>query len=161
MYRPFNPGPCPRRVGPQLSSCPFCYSNVKGRSNYLGHSAYRKVSKTLVYKWENVMKKPDSSPVHVPGSSACVDSAWLKRFPITCSYLCDGTWDDGTPRELSTISINFSQGNPTVGLSDHALQCSLYSTAGSVQDALDALEKVLKAGIGAWRPWKASKNRGK
>jgi hypothetical protein len=105
------------------------------------------------------MKRPLTSPVHKKGDWSCCDKLLLGEFPCLAQLLCDGWWDDGKPRELATISINFSQGSPTMAVHDHALQRSGYTTADTLREAAELLEAALAEGTLRWRPWKAGKGR--
>lgn len=105
------------------------------------------------------MKKPASSPVNKVGSWECPDKMFFASYPTLSAYMCDAFWDDKKPRELSTISVNFSQGCVNMGISDHALQRSAYTTAQSLTEALELLEEALAMDKVKWRAWKAGKGR--
>ncbi len=105
------------------------------------------------------MKRPTQIPGDEGASNECSDATWVKNFPVIVQYLTDSKWEDGKPRELSTLSINFSTGKANVGLSDHALQQSVYTTADTVQEALKLLEKALVTDSASWRRWKGGKGK--
>jgi hypothetical protein len=105
------------------------------------------------------MKRPKASPASKGKTVVTSDAEFLKRYPVLTQWMTDGKWDDGKPREVSTLSVNLKEGVVNLGLSDHEAQASLYTTAGTLQEALEQLEAALRDETGAWRPWKAGKGR--
>jgi len=91
------------------------------------------------------------------GPNAFPDETWVKGLPLLCEYLSLGAFEDGTPRELSTVTIRYQDGLVLASLSDHEERAGLYRTGESVQLALKALEKALSGGTADWRPWGGSK----
>lgn len=151
-------GSCPRRVNRSMW-CGLCYANHKGKANYVGHLSYRPVRKEKHSVEWYVMKRPDQPAKGQKTSVVVTDASWSEKFPTVITYMTDAKWDDGKPREPSTLSINFSTGSPTISLSDHALQQSAYTTADTVAEALELLEEALVEGKVRWRPWKAFTKR--
>lgn len=77
----------------------------------------------------------------------------LASFPTMAEYLLDCFWDDGKPRECCTLSIKFLGDNVQLSMNDKELRRSITTTAESLQDAMDAMERCLAAGRAPWRPW--------
>jgi len=103
------------------------------------------------------MKRPVAVKVVKGAKPPCPDPVFGGKYPTISLYMTDGQWEDGKTRELSTLAINFSSGTVNVGLSDHALQCSAYSTGETIEGCLTLLEESLASERPVWRPWKAGK----
>jgi hypothetical protein len=100
------------------------------------------------------MKRPTQDGVLKGSRATFTDQKFATEYPTLTDWMVDDKWDDGKPRAVSTISINFSQGSVTVGLSDHAFQRSAYTTADTLAEALDLLEAALAGERIGWRRWK-------
>jgi len=91
-------------------------------------------------------------------AAAVPDDAWFAdQYPRITEYLADVKWDDGTPREPSTLSIGFVDGGVRIALNDKDGRQSAYTNAHTVQDALKALEDALEADLVTWRAWDRKK----
>jgi len=89
------------------------------------------------------------------------DKSFEKRFPNVSMYLADPLWDDGTPRERSSLAISVDDGQVRIALNDKDGRQSAYTNAGSVEDALKLLEAGLVKGLVSWRPWDRKRGKGK
>jgi len=150
--------PCPRSIldtDPNLV-CIYCYSNRRARGNYQGHRYYH-APRVLRKYVEHIMQREKPVPPPKKGHVSCPDESFMSQFPSVSAYLCDVWWDDGKPREPSSLSIKMDGTYVHIGLMDHAMSRSLYCTAPSLQDALLMLEEVLKGGQASWRAWKGPK----
>lgn len=103
------------------------------------------------------MKRPQESTATAKGKWVCPDKDWGKRYPTVAEFMCDGFWEDGKPREVSSLTIRFDVNSVSVSLSDHAMQRSCFTTADSLEAGLGLLDEALRSGRNIWRPWKASK----
>ena len=98
------------------------------------------------------MKKPTESGkglVRAAGAGFMVEEK--ARWPQLIEYLNAAAWDDGSPRETSTLMLLIEDGWLKVCLNDRAVGRSLWQSADTLMDALDALEDHLVAGTGEWR----------
>jgi len=148
--------PCPRIRDPG-AWCIFCYANKRAKGGYKNHRYYVSAPTKRIAYSENPMKRPA-----LPGKSnrekwVCPDKEFQKLYPTITQYLCDGFWEDGKPREPSSLSVRMDGAETHVSLSDHALQCSFYTAAGTLTEGLSLMEEALAAGRGTWRPWKTGK----
>jgi hypothetical protein len=101
------------------------------------------------------MKRPDPATAEAPGGPAQFpDDRWVKSMPLLCEYLASDAWDDGKPREQSTVSIKCQDGRVLAVLNDLEMRRSLYVSAETVEGALKALEKHLGSSLADWRAWK-------
>lgn len=105
------------------------------------------------------MKKPAEAGKSQKGKVVCVDTEFGEKYPTITIYLCDGFWDDGKPREPSSISVRMDSAAVHLSISDHALQCSAYTAAPDLEAALCLLEAALKSDLAVWRPWKLGKGK--
>ena len=99
------------------------------------------------------MRKPE--PLAPTGGQPLFpDEMWLKKLPTICEYLSHTTYEDGSPRETSTISVKEQDGKVLVALNDKQESRGLYRSAGSVQEAMALIEKALATNSADWRVWK-------
>jgi len=143
--------PCPRSPG-----CAFCIANRKRTRNFVGHRYY--VSPSRARSWvEYIMKRDTPVKSSKKGDVQCPDQEFGGPYPSVSNYLCDAWWDDGKPREPSSLSIKMDETYVHVGLMDHAQRRSVYCTAPSLVQALTMLEDLLASGKVSWRTWKGGK----
>jgi len=106
------------------------------------------------------MRKPDAVTGPAKSSSTIPESEkWLVKFPTVCEYLSTTSWEDGTPREASALSVSVQDGCILIALNDKDLKQSLYTSAESLLEALKLMEGALSSNVGQWRPWKAGKKK--
>ena len=82
------------------------------------------------------------------------DEGWVKRYPTLCEYLSHLEYDDGSKRELSTLTVKEQDGRVLLSLNDRDTDSTAYISGENVGAALAALEKALVAGNADWRKWK-------
>jgi hypothetical protein len=83
----------------------------------------------------------------------------LAKYISICEYLTTTSWEDGTPRISSKLSVSVEDGCILIALNDVDLKQSAYTSSTSLQDALKLLEGALKGSSAQWRSWKAGKGR--
>lgn len=142
-----------------LGWCGLCYANVRCRSNYRGHKGYRRPRAPYVCReWEKVLKKPSgsgsaASPVGVPGRGDA-----LASLPLLWAHLTDSSWDDGTARQRSTLTVFCDGGLWKVCLNDREGGRSAFQSGETLEAALEATEHGLEADS---LPWRAFTGAGK
>lgn len=67
--------------------------------------------------------------------------------------MTDAFWDDGKPRETSTISIRLGVDSCQVSLNNKEEMHSITTNATTVQEALQGIETALNATNPPWRTW--------
>lgn len=139
--------------------CVLCLTNIKGKTNFPGHKGYRNRPPVRVPFVEGPMKKPTPAEKKRASIEGIADDGFAKAHPKIVEYLITVEWEDGSAREPSALSVTIRDGMVNVALNDKALKQSMYSTAGTLKEALKLLEGALKDELGAWRPWKAGKGR--
>lgn len=161
-----RPRKAPRLSGPCINHgvrrglwqwCPHCYTNVRKRTNHRGHVSFVTPPRPLKVFTESPMKKPDRSQSAAIAATGQADEAFQKKYPNVLAYLLDTAWDDGSPREPSSLALSLKDGQWQAALNDKALKASFYSSAPDMLSSLRLLEKALAEGVSAWRPWKKGK----
>jgi hypothetical protein len=99
------------------------------------------------------MQRPKQSPSSAETSSGVQDVFLTTSCPTVVTYLTDTKWDDGSPRETSSISVTIDSGSIKVALNDRASKMTLYVTASDLRAALTTLEKAVTSGSPDWRKW--------
>lgn len=145
--------------------CGLCYEGSRGKASHSGHLAHARPP-TRRPTWGPVwvgdaMKKPvtASKGGKGPKQGACPDEAMAKRWPTIVEFLTVHTYDDGSPRERSALSLFIEDGTVKAAMNDKDLQQSLYVAAESLEAVLDGLERHLATGKGDWRAWKRGKGK--
>jgi len=103
------------------------------------------------------MRKPVAAAHDATFAPVFPDSDWEELFPLVCDHLSDATYEDGSRRDVSTLSLRCQDGLVLAALNDVDLGRGLYRTGTSVLNAVEALEKALGGATADWRAW----NRGK
>lgn len=84
---------------------------------------------------------------------------FLKNCPLVAQLLTDAWWDDGTAREVCTLTVRVGLDTTQINVNDAANEQSITTTAGSFEEALALLEEALAAGRNLWRKWGNFKKR--
>jgi len=77
--------------------------------------------------------------------------SFQSKYPALAEYMSAETWDDGKPRQTSTLTFFYEDGCVKGCLNDREADRALWVTAGALLEALEAIEKALAAGTGDWR----------
>lgn len=100
------------------------------------------------------MKKPTAAVPDQPGGQPVfADAKWVAALPTVCEYLTHDSWDDGQPREVSTVVIKAQEGRVLACLNDHELRRGLYVSGDDVMAALKGLERAVAGPQPDWRKW--------
>lgn len=121
---------------------------------FVQRSRYRGYVYDILSTGEYVMKKPDVVRGTGNDAAAFPDTQFRSEYPLICEYLESSTYDDGSKRAPSALSLFHEDGSCKVALNDKDLARSLYTSARSFQDALRLLEEALGRGDAPWRLWK-------
>ncbi len=107
------------------------------------------------------MKKPSatSSGSGMEPGGAVTDANVRAKYPALLEYLTTTKWEDGSPRETSTLTIFVEGGQFKVAVNDRALKRSVYVTARTLQDALAAAQEAVAGDAADWRAWNAGKRK--
>lgn len=142
-------------------SCPQCYSNRKGRSNYPGHRWFRAPPQRRKGLLRMALSRP-SEPVSAGSSIQPLnDPEFKRRFPTLLEYLTQTTWDDGSPRQTSTLLIFVDDGVLKACLNDRACERALWVASGTLSGAIAELDESLADPHAPWRASRPGKGRGK
>lgn len=88
-----------------------------------------------------------------------VEASWGVRFPRLLEHMSDESWEDGSARETSTLTLKVEAGRWNVALNDRCAKASGYVTADTMEGALEALETALEECRVDWRPWGGRKRK--
>lgn len=154
MKQPHPKYPCLYRGSPYGDFCPWCYANKKGRSNYRGHRHYRSPPIPIPYYVEMNMKRASAASPTPKGKWSCPDPWIAQQFPTLAEWCCDCYWEDGKARTPCTLTLRMDDGSVNVCLNDKEGSRGAYTTAGSLEECLELVERALKDGTLAWRRWK-------
>lgn len=135
------------------TSCPLCICNRRKRSQHRGHRYYRNTAVGPVRRRVFNVRKPDTANGGDSGAAPCLDGEFASSFPLVCEYLTQRRYDDGTERELSSLTF-FYEDTPKVSLADKDARRSVYVSGADWYEALKTLERALRAGAIEWRAWK-------
>lgn len=97
-----------------------------------------------------VKKSEDPRPRGEDGQVA-TDTVFAKRHPELWSHLADEQYEDGSPRERSTLMVFVEDGLVKLCLNDRDQNRTAWISALTLQEAMGALEKGLAGGRLDWR----------
>lgn len=89
-------------------------------------------------------------------SKGCVEFA--KDYPALHEYLTAETYDDGSPRQTSTMLFFVEDGGFKLCFCDRDLDRTVWAHDDSIEECLLSLEAVLSSGTAVWR--KSGQRRG-
>lgn len=107
------------------------------------------------------MKRREATIAAAADNPPFPDAKWSGSLVRVCEYLTHGVYEDGTPRDLSTVAIKYQDGGVCVALNDPDTRASLYVWGETVEKALKALEARLGDANADWRPWGGGKKQKK
>ena len=79
------------------------------------------------------------------------DTAFKKDYPTLALGMCDGTWDDGKPREVWTFSVRMKDKGVLITVTDKNYSENLYTEGEDFLSAMALLEEALSQGTASWR----------
>jgi hypothetical protein len=120
---------------------------------------WEKVVVTGVHNGELEMRKPDRSgeTESSNGKAAMPDEEFAAEYPTITEYLTTTSWDDGTARKPSTISLFVEQGVVKLALNDRAYERTLFVSGESLRSALVTMDAALAAASIPWVAWKGKR----
>lgn len=108
----------------------------------------------------NIMQRPDVTDKGNVPFRAVGEDGFAKKHPLLLSYLQDVSYDDGSSREPSSMSVFVEDGLFKIALNDRDLKRSAYVSADTLSGCMAALEAQLGKGVADWRAWnKGSKKK--
>lgn len=140
--------------------CSRCLQNMEGTANHAGHRFYKRwLAKPALKYWEVAMlKRPTAGGDDGKGGTPDRDGA-LECCPMLWEQLVSDEYDDGHPRQRSTLLLFADGSEAKVCLSDRDLSRVAFGTGASFQEAIGVLERQLQEDRVPWR--KASAGRPK
>jgi hypothetical protein len=104
------------------------------------------------------MRKPEKSSTDSASRVPMPDEEWANSLPLVTEYLCALKYDDGSPRERSTLSVFCEDGSLKLALNDKGEKRSLYVSSDSWDAAIALMEMALAADHPPWRAWPRKKS---
>lgn len=107
------------------------------------------------------MKKPDANARRVVGVSPMLvkDERYEKKCPTLWAHLTSLQWDDGTPRETSSLMIFAGDGMLKAMLKDREAGLCLWVASDGLEKLLLVLEAALNDPQQEWRVDRQSKDQ--
>lgn len=97
------------------------------------------------------IKRMMQGPPSEAGGAALVDPRAGKDYPAMIEALTMRTWEDGTPRETSTLLVFIDGGKWKCCVNDRDVPRSAFVTADTLATLLVAVEKGLREDSLDWR----------
>lgn len=107
------------------------------------------------------MKREEAAVQKAKGKFTPPIDPIFKALPKLAAFVADAWWDDGSPRDPCTVSVNWKSGMAMVQLNDSENERCLATTAESLSDGLKALETLLEGAVLPWRYWQKKRDKKK
>lgn len=88
-----------------------------------------------------------------PFNGRSMKGSTLASCPLLLEHLVADTYEDGSARERSALSLFVDGSTMKVALNDRDSRCSLYVAGDTLEACLKLVEGVLERGGGDWRSW--------
>lgn len=105
------------------------------------------------------MKRDNADKQKKAGKFVPPEDPLLEKLPRLAEAVADTRWDDGSPREPYTLSVNWSTGMCLLQMNDKEEGRSVAVTAQGLSQCLLMLEELLVSGHLPWRYWAKAKKR--
>lgn len=142
--------------------CPRCGLNVARNGCSMKRHRCPPKQVPTSRKGEVMMKRPEAQAAPTGPDSVFSDSLFRQEYPMLSDYLTEDKWEDGQPRQTSTLMFCIEEGSWRGCLNDRACERSLWRSGACMEDCLAGLENALMGGTSDWRSWRkgqGSKNR--
>jgi len=133
------------------SSCPLCYANIRGRSNYKNHRGYIKPHKWRWFPLASYVRPPSPDGKGDGAINLWPDSAFVRDYPALAEFMSMDRWDDGTAREPTTLLLFASDGRLKACVNDKACNRVAFITGVDLQEVLRLIECGLETNTLDWR----------
>jgi hypothetical protein len=87
-------------------------------------------------------------------SSLPVDPKFAEKYPSLWSWLTFQDVSEEKIKDRATCSLKVQEGQWTIAISDPCMAASMALTAGTFEEALKGLDKLLSRPDGPWSPWR-------
>lgn len=98
-----------------------------------------------------LLKKPTATSGAGSVPAGYLDPTFAKEYPTLWQYLTQTTWEDGTPREPSSLLIFPQDGVFKCMVRDKAAGLCLWVACRQMSQLLDAVESALADPVAEWR----------
>lgn len=141
----------------------FCCRHLPGCRCYECESPYnrgrggkgRRISDTdnqpRLRMEEAIVKRPEANRILGSKDIPFQDEDFYARYPTLWEYLTAFKWDDGKPRQTSTLLIFVDSGVLKICINDRDNNRSAFVSKGTVEETLMAMESALLEESIEWR----------
>lgn len=158
---------CPNKAfGTKDVFCAECYVNMTQGARYAGHlfgggsSPHKRTYRLSVFVETLTMKRESQEKQKGSKYIAPTDKFWDK-FPNLAMVLCDGWWDDGTPRDCPQLGIRLTSDGVQLSIIDIGLRRSTSTVAPTLFEGLSLVEALCALPRLPWRDWGHARGKGK
>ena len=100
---------------------------------------------------EVLMRKRNDHRTESSSGPAPLVDGWIADLPLLAEHLTAVTWEDGSHRETSTLTVSWGLGHWRLSLRDRAMKLVLWVSGTSLEDALVSLEMAIDDPETVWR----------
>lgn len=100
--------------------------------------------------WE-MLRKADMKRADILGNAALIGGDYSVLYPTVWAYLTQATWEDGSVRKTSSITLFTDAGQLKAVLKDKETNLSLWSAGQSIEQVLGVMEALLLDPTAVWR----------
>lgn len=141
----------------------FQPDNTTKTEHFLGPAWWlrKKPERNFTYPWMEwlEMKRYMTEATKADKKWKSPSEPMLMKRPLIAQLLTDPWWEDGSPREVCSMTIRVGLDQTQISVNDTDNEQSITTTAGSLDEALETLEEALGAGRNLWRKWGGFKKR--
>lgn len=132
-------------------NCPYCYANRKGRSNFKGHSGYRAPRVKGGRSVGDFLKNKGADRSAEVSRQDTSLSQFAADFPCLHEWMTLVRWEDGSPRQTTTLTLFAEDGRWKACISDREEARVAFVSGWTWEEALRACEEGLLGSSLDWR----------
>jgi hypothetical protein len=131
--------------------CPWCYEGLTGRASHSGHQGKGGRRAPREIDMASFVRPSGSSGASEADGVSAAAQEFGVEYPALWEHLSLRSWDDGSPRETSTLSVFLGAQGLQAALNDRDGGRVAFVTAVSLQGLLGALEAGIRSDTLDWR----------
>jgi len=105
------------------------------------------------------MRRPDADGKSSDGIKGLAEDPFFEGRDPIWDYLTSEQYDDGTPREKSTLSLMVNKDGFRLALNDADNRRGLYTQGRSVDECMMLMSEALADGTARWYSWGERKKK--
>jgi len=135
----------------RLGFCALCYANVRGRSSHAGHALFRPSRRAQEDAMAQFLRNKPGAIVSPQPGNRTAEYPMAASHPALWEYLTLDAWEDGSPRQTSTLSVFWGTNGLQSALNDRDGGRVAFASGDSLEALLAALEHGLQSDSLDWR----------